>query len=96
MWKVIHKDDEADSRGFETLTVNKDGGALFVEMKTAPMNLFGPELIGELASLIKQAESDTSIKVTEYQERMQAAMKRGFQTRDAEMNLGQLIGSLQG
>jgi enoyl-CoA hydratase/carnithine racemase len=30
----------------------------------------------------------------EYQRRMQAAMKRGFQTRDAEMNLGQLVADL--
>jgi enoyl-CoA hydratase/carnithine racemase len=30
----------------------------------------------------------------EYQERMQAAMKRGFQTRDAEMNLAQLVADL--
>ncbi|MCM3871128.1 MAG: enoyl-CoA hydratase/isomerase family protein [Pyrinomonadaceae bacterium] len=32
----------------------------------------------------------------EYQERMQAAIKRGFQTRDAEMNLGQLVAELYG
>lgn len=30
----------------------------------------------------------------EYQRRMEAAMKRGFQTRDAEMNLGQLVADL--
>src|SRR5882724_11239195 len=30
----------------------------------------------------------------EYQRRMQAAMNRGFQTRDAEMNLGQLVADL--
>jgi enoyl-CoA hydratase/carnithine racemase len=30
----------------------------------------------------------------EFQERMQSAMKRGFQTRDAEMNLGQLVADL--
>jgi enoyl-CoA hydratase/carnithine racemase len=30
----------------------------------------------------------------EYQRRMQAAMKHGFQTRDAEMNLGQLVADL--
>jgi len=32
----------------------------------------------------------------EYQRRMQAAMKRGFQTRDAEMNLGRMVGDLAG
>jgi hypothetical protein len=30
----------------------------------------------------------------EYQERMQTAMKRGFQTREAEMNLGRMVGEL--
>ena len=30
----------------------------------------------------------------EFQDRMQSAMKRGFQTRDAEMNLAQLVGEL--
>ena len=34
------------------------------------------------------------VRTTEFQQRTQEAMKRGFQTRDAEMNLGQLIGSL--
>ena len=36
------------------------------------------------------------VRSPEFQERMQAAMKRGFQTRDAEMNLAQLVGDLQG
>jgi enoyl-CoA hydratase/carnithine racemase len=31
---------------------------------------------------------------TEFQERMQAAMKRGFQTRTAELNLAQLLGDV--
>jgi enoyl-CoA hydratase/carnithine racemase len=35
------------------------------------------------------------VRSPEYQERMQAGMKRGFQTRDAEMNLAQLVGDLQ-
>jgi len=34
------------------------------------------------------------VTTPEYQRRMQAAMKRGFQTRDAEMNLGQLVADL--
>ena len=62
MSKVIDK-ESVDSFIFETLTVKKGDGVLFVEMKTPPMNLMGPELVGDLASLIKQAESDTSIKV---------------------------------
>lgn len=48
---------------FETLTVTKDGGVLFVEMKAPPINLLGPELISVLATLIQEAEADSSIKV---------------------------------
>jgi enoyl-CoA hydratase/carnithine racemase len=33
-------------------------------------------------------------RTPEFQDRMQSAMKRGFQTRDAEMNLAQLVGEL--
>lgn len=35
------------------------------------------------------------VRSPEYQELMQAAMKRGFQTRDAEMNVGQLVANLE-
>jgi enoyl-CoA hydratase/carnithine racemase len=44
-----------------------------------------------------QRDSDLfleGVSAPEYQERMQAAMKRGFQTREAEMNLGQLVADL--
>jgi enoyl-CoA hydratase/carnithine racemase len=44
-----------------------------------------------------QRDSDLfleGVSAPEYQRRMQAAMKRGFQTRDAEMNLGQLMADL--
>ena len=34
------------------------------------------------------------VRSPEYQELMQAAMKRGFQTRDAEMDLAGLVGEL--
>ena len=35
------------------------------------------------------------VRSPEYQERMQAAMESGFQTREAEMNLARLVGDLQ-
>jgi enoyl-CoA hydratase/carnithine racemase len=35
-------------------------------------------------------------RTNEFQELTQAAMQRGFQTRDAEMNLGRLVADLQG
>jgi len=41
-----------------------------------------------------QRDSDLfleGVRALEYQRRMEAATKRGFQTRDAEMNLGQLV-----
>jgi enoyl-CoA hydratase/carnithine racemase len=44
-----------------------------------------------------QRDSDLfldGVNAPEYQRRMQAAMKRGFQTRDAEMKLGQLVADL--
>jgi hypothetical protein len=34
------------------------------------------------------------VRKPEAQNRLQAALKRGFQTRDAEMDLGQLLGDL--
>jgi enoyl-CoA hydratase/carnithine racemase len=36
------------------------------------------------------------VRSPEYQDRMQAAMKSGFQTRDAEMNLARMLGDLKG
>jgi len=44
-----------------------------------------------------QRDSDLfleGVSAPEYQRLMQAAMKRGFQTREAEMNLGQLVADL--
>jgi len=44
-----------------------------------------------------QRDSDLFLEgvgAPEYQRRMQAAMKRGFQTREAEMNLGELVAGL--
>jgi enoyl-CoA hydratase/carnithine racemase len=49
--------------GFDTLTVQQDGGVLFVEIAAPPMNLLGPELVRDLVSLIKAAESDDAVQV---------------------------------
>src|ERR1700678_3374440 len=48
---------------FETLAIRKEGAALFVEIAAPPMNLFGPELARDLASLIHRAEADDSVRV---------------------------------
>ena len=41
---------------FETLAIRKEGAAVFVEIAAPPMNLLGPELLRDLASLIQQAD----------------------------------------
>jgi enoyl-CoA hydratase/carnithine racemase len=47
----------------ETLTVQREKAVLVVEIAAPPMNLLGPELVGDLVSLIQQAEADESVKV---------------------------------
>ena len=63
MSKAINEQITGDRILFETLTVHKVGGVLFVEIKSPPMNLLGPELIRDLVSLIQQAEADESMHV---------------------------------
>jgi enoyl-CoA hydratase/carnithine racemase len=48
---------------FETLTVTREGGVLFVEIVAPPMNLLGPELVRDLVALIQQAEGDETVRV---------------------------------
>ncbi|HEY0618381.1 MAG TPA: enoyl-CoA hydratase/isomerase family protein [Kribbella sp.] len=48
---------------YETLTVQEDGGVLFVGIDNPPMNLLGPELVRDLVSLIQRAETDHTIQV---------------------------------
>jgi enoyl-CoA hydratase/carnithine racemase len=48
---------------FETITVQRDNAVLFAELSAPPMNLNGPELVRDLASLILGAEPDESIRV---------------------------------
>ena len=48
---------------FETLTVRKEGPVLFAEILAPPMNLLGPELVRDLASLIQRAEADDAYRV---------------------------------
>jgi len=47
----------------ETISVRKEGGVLFAEIASPPMNLLGPELVRDLVSFIQQAEADDSIRV---------------------------------
>jgi enoyl-CoA hydratase/carnithine racemase len=48
---------------FEKLNAHKEGSVLFAEIAAPPMNLLGPELVRDLASLIQQAEADDTIQV---------------------------------
>jgi enoyl-CoA hydratase/carnithine racemase len=48
---------------FETLTVRADGAVLFAAIAAPPMNLFGPELVRDLVSLIQRAEDDDTVQV---------------------------------
>ncbi len=48
---------------FDTLSVTKEGAVLFAQIAAPPMNLLGPELVRDLVSLIKQAETDPTVKV---------------------------------
>jgi enoyl-CoA hydratase/carnithine racemase len=48
---------------FETLSLRQEGPVLFVEMAAPPMNLLGPELVGDLVDLLQQAEADEALRV---------------------------------
>lgn len=48
---------------FETLTTRQEGRVLSVEITAPPMNLFGPELVRDLVTLIEHAEADDEVQV---------------------------------
>jgi enoyl-CoA hydratase/carnithine racemase len=52
---------------FETLIVRREGGVLFVQIASPPMNLLGPELVRDLVSLIEHAEADDAVRVLVFQ-----------------------------
>jgi enoyl-CoA hydratase/carnithine racemase len=47
----------------ETLTVCTEGPVLFADLAAPPMNLLGPDLVGDLVSLIERAEADDALRV---------------------------------
>ena len=47
----------------ETLRVHQEEAVLFAEIAAPPMNLLGPELVRDLVSLIRESETDLSVKV---------------------------------
>ncbi len=46
-----------------TLRMTTQGAVLFAEIDSPPMNLLGPELVHDLVSLIRHAESDNTLSV---------------------------------
>src|SRR5262245_28888134 len=63
------------------------------ENREAAAKLDGEASIGLVLRHLSASRLVTIAQI-EYQRRMQFAMKRGFQTRDAEMNLGQLVADI--
>src|ERR1700753_271506 len=63
MSKAIKDESREDAMDFETLKVHREGAVLFVDLTAPPMNLLGPELIGDLVTLIQRAEADDRLQV---------------------------------
>ncbi|HEX3341440.1 MAG TPA: enoyl-CoA hydratase/isomerase family protein [Pseudolabrys sp.] len=60
---AVKSSEDAEPEVFETLTVDKEGAVLFIEIAAPPMNLLGPELVRDLVSLIQRAEADQTFQV---------------------------------
>ena len=63
MTKDISDQNQENYRGFKTLNVRKEETVMMIEIAAPPMNLMGPELVGDLASLIQRAEADNTAQV---------------------------------
>jgi enoyl-CoA hydratase/carnithine racemase len=63
MFKESKRESVTQQVDLETISMRKEGGVLFAEIASPPMNLLGPELVRDLVSLIQQAEADDSIQV---------------------------------
>lgn len=48
---------------FKTIETTVDGGVLYADFNAPPLNLMGPELVGDLGRLLKEAEADRSVRV---------------------------------
>jgi enoyl-CoA hydratase/carnithine racemase len=77
------------SMEFETLAVRREDGALFVMITAPPMNLMGSAMVGDLVSLIQQAEADASVHVLVFR-----SGDPDYFIAHAEMAFGRLIGEL--
>jgi hypothetical protein len=73
---------------FNTLSVREEAAVLFVEIDAPPMNRIGPDF---------RRDSDLfgdGVRDPEAQGRIAAALRRGFQTREAELTLARMLGEL--
>jgi enoyl-CoA hydratase/carnithine racemase len=48
---------------YKTIKTRVDGGVLYADLNAPPLNLLGPELAGDLGTLLKEAEADRSVRV---------------------------------
>lgn len=48
---------------FQIFSVRDERAVLFVSIAAPPLNLIGPELVGDLVTLIQQAEADDEVRV---------------------------------
>lgn len=48
---------------FQTIKTRVDGGVLYADLDAPPLNLMGPELVGDLGKLLTEAEKDPSVRV---------------------------------
>lgn len=48
---------------FETLNIRGEGAVVFAAIAAPPMNLLGPELVRDLATLIQRVEADDAVQV---------------------------------
>lgn len=63
MLKELNRESVTQEVDLETISIRKEGGVLFAEIASPPMNLLGPELVRDLVSLIQQAEADDTVQV---------------------------------
>jgi len=61
--KELNRESGIVQLGLETISVHQEGGVLFADIASPPMNLLGPELVRDLVSLIQQAEADDTVQI---------------------------------
>ena len=95
MFEASNNESRGDTMVFETLTVRQERAVLFAEIAAPPLNLLGPELVRDLVSLIQRADADAALQVLVFKSAdLDYFISHVDVTRDAEMNLAQMLGDL--